>query len=235
MILLSGDFHGNAMREKETLNSKNLKKFYDERNIESEDVKYHIILGDTGFLWPGCEKQDVNNLEFFNSKKFITLGVMGNHDNYDAILNLPEVDIGFGNPVLKLSEKFYYLKRGFVYNIDGKKLLVLGGGLSIDKWRREEGISWWAKEYWSYTETENLMSLIKDLEVDYIVSHTAPPDAIPMLEKFFISEEKYTDETVALNGLVDSSVKYKHWYFGHYHNSITEGKYTCLYKSLEVI
>lgn len=235
MILLSGDFHGNQMNEMVTLNTKNIKKFCNENNVNEEDIKYHIILGDTGFLWPKGEKQDKFNLKFFESKNFITLGILGNHDNYDAIEKLPLVDIGIGNPVWKLTDFFYFLPRGKIYTIEGNKILALGGGLSIDKYYRMEGVSWWKKEYWSYTEEHNLYEYLKDIdEVDYVVSHTGTSESMELL-RAFMSLDKYDDKTILINNYVASKVKFKKWFHGHYHMPVENDKYCCLYKNLGVI
>lgn len=236
MILISGDFHGNEMHEMETLNTKSIKNFCENKKIDSKEIKYHIILGDIGLFFPNEFKTDMYNIDFFNSKPFITLAVLGNHDNYNAIETLPMVDIGIGSPVWKVSEKFYFLPRGKVYNIDGKKCLVLGGGLSIDKQFRTENLSWWKKEEWGYLETENLVNLLKkENKFDYIFSHTAPLEANDELKKFKINLTDYNDTTVKLNSYVYSVAEFKHWFFGHYHINFNTNKFSCLYKNLEVI
>ena len=49
MIMLSGDLHGNAVGELSAINSKNV----EEKCKTPELIKYHIILGDCGFLFGG--------------------------------------------------------------------------------------------------------------------------------------------------------------------------------------
>jgi hypothetical protein len=36
--------------------------------------------------------------------------------------------------------------RGEVYNIEGNSIFVMGGGYSLDKDFRTEGVSWWPQE-----------------------------------------------------------------------------------------
>lgn len=36
--------------------------------------------------------------------------------------------------------------RGEVYNIEDKKIFVMGGAYSIDKYMRKANISWWEQE-----------------------------------------------------------------------------------------
>ena len=66
---------------------------------------------------------------------------MGNHDNYDIIEKLPEIEM-FGAKVLKVSDNVFYLKRGEVYHIEEKQFLVLGGAMSDDKVWRKPHESW---------------------------------------------------------------------------------------------
>ena len=234
MIMLSGDLHGNAVGELSAINSKNV----EEKCKTPELIKYHIILGDCGFLFGGNSvKNDKYLQSWFNSKEYITLCVFGNHENYDNILSLPKVDIGIGEEVYKVSEKIYYLQRGKIYTIEEKKFLVLGGGESIDKCYRIPRVSWWEQEQWSYTEQENLFNLLKEVKsVDYIISHTAPDCFISFLEMHLRhSLKEYPDNTVIINNEVNSQVEFKHWYCGHYHTTLTRDKYTCLYKDIRFI
>jgi len=236
MILISGDFHNNEMNEISALNAKSIKSFCEKKKINDKEIKYHIILGDIGLFFPDEFKTDMYNIEFFNSKLFTTLAVLGNHDNYNVIETLPLVDIGIGNPVWKVSEKFYFLPRGKIYNIEGKKCLALGGGLSIDKQFRTENLSWWKKEEWGYLETEDLINLLKEEnKFDYIFSHTAPLEVNDELKKFKINLTDYNDTTVKLNSYVYSVAEFKHWFFGHYHINFNTEKFSCLYKNLEII
>ena len=59
-----------------------------------------------------------------------------------------------------VSEHIRHLKRGRTYNIDGKKILTIGGADSVDKFRRQEGLNWWKEE--TITDED-----IKQIDVDY--------------------------------------------------------------------
>jgi len=68
VILLSGDFHNNARGEiryitKECIISCYNKHLYDK-------IKYHIILGDAGFLWPKKLNRDKDNYKILSKRKF---------------------------------------------------------------------------------------------------------------------------------------------------------------------
>jgi hypothetical protein len=232
-IMLSGDFHANETNEIKAISSKKIKG----KGYNPETIKYHIILGDCGFLFCN-DKNDKYLQNWFNEKNYITLCVFGNHENYDRLLSLPMVDIGIGETVYKVSDKIYYLQRGKIYNIENNQFLALGGGESIDKETRTEGINWWRKEQWSYTEQENLFILLKNIkEVDYIISHTAPDYFLDFLQIHLRKNlRQYRDDTVRINNQINSLVKFKHWYCGHYHTTLTvKNKCTCLYKDFRFI
>lgn len=66
--------------------------------------------------------------------------------------------------------------RGEVYCIEGNTIFVMGGGYSIDKYRRTEGVSWWPQEMPSEEEYHNAIMNLEKVgnHVDYIITHTAP-------------------------------------------------------------
>lgn len=138
---------------------------------------------------------------------------MGNHDNYDLIEKLPEVEM-FGSKVLKVSDNVFYLKRGYVYQIEGKSFLVLGSAMSDDKAWRKAHESWWEQEEWREAEKEACIEKIKQCgcNFDYVLSHTGTTQGIAAFDN---SEIK--DSTVAFNDKVNSMISYKKWFFGHWH------------------
>lgn len=102
---------------------------------------YVIQLGDFGCLWNNPPTEDeLNNLQFFSKQNYITCFIDGNHENYNLIYSYPIVDFCSGK-AHKINKKLYHLIRGNVYNINEKKIFVFGGGLSIDKQYRINGIS----------------------------------------------------------------------------------------------
>lgn len=236
MIMLSGDFHGNCLGELSAINHSNVKG----KCPTPELIKWHIILGDCGFMFGGrsqeVDKTDKYLQTWFNDRKYTTLCVFGNHENYEKLLSLPKVDIGIGEDVYKVTDKIYYLQRGKVYTIEDKKILVLGGGDSIDKDQRIPGLSWWKEEQWSYKETEDFFKYIENItEVDYVVSHTTTDEFLNEIMKQFSHFYKLKDDTVTINNEVNKRIKFKHWYCGHYHITLENEKYTCLYKDLRFI
>jgi hypothetical protein len=56
-ILFSGDFHGNAMNELNLIREDILLEKYGQEKYSS--IKYHIILGDAGFMWWNNKAEDL--------------------------------------------------------------------------------------------------------------------------------------------------------------------------------
>jgi hypothetical protein len=223
-ILLSGDFHANALDELSSITKTALIKKYG-RKMFSE-INYHIILGDCGFLWPGNREADLVNYRALAHRPFPILCVIGNHEPILGISDVPEVDIGIGEKVLPVNESdpfVAYLKRGKVYKIENKNFLVLGGALSIDREFRQPNKSWWENEYWSEDEKRTLFfTLKKKNKFDYVLSHTGPSrinqtinpwQRVGLLPVFF-------DEVAALNERIDCQITCRQWFCGHFHKTI---------------
>ena len=223
-ILLSGDFHANVNHELEAITKKALIQKYQKKVYNS--IQYHIILGDAGFLWPGNYKTDIFNFRVLANRPFPILSVIGNHEPILGMNNLPETDIGIGETVYKINDKPFvaYLKRGKIYSIDGFKMLVLGGALSIDKIYRKPNISWWENEYWSEKEKQDIFRLLEtENDFDIVLSHTGPQHINNILcRQWNFNPNKFSDEVAVLNDKIFEKIKFKQWYCGHWHN---EGYY----------
>jgi len=220
-ILLSGDFHNNADKELFLITQKALVDKYGQAQYDT--IKYHIILGDGGFMWPGGEENEKINYFALSQRPFPTLCVMGNHDPVLGRTDLPEIDIGIGEKVIVVNKEkpfLAYFKRSRVYTIENKIFLVLGGALSIDKEYRQINKSWWKQEYWSETEKNNLINMLKkDNQFDYVLSHTGPNrinETINPLLRVGI-KKIYFDAVASFNERVDNNITCKQWFCGHWH------------------
>jgi hypothetical protein len=220
-VLLSGDFHANALGELSILTKKSLCKKY---GIEKyQRINFHIILGDGGFLWPGNQRTDAYNYQTFACRPFPVLSVIGNHEPMLG-MQLPEADIGLGETVYLVNQDPFvaYLKRGKIYRIDGFKFLVLGGALSIDRASRIPGRSWWKEEYWSDQEQAELFKLLgEDNVFDYVLAHTGPNKInATLFSGMFSGSPKFFDAVAELNDTVDSMIQCKGWFCGHWHQDL---------------
>jgi hypothetical protein len=244
-ILISGDFHS-GQKELTWIAGGHLKKVFSKEDYES--IKYHIVLGDMGILWPTGKKTDIYNLKCLGLRPFPLFFLPGNHEPILAreLSEFEQVDFGFGNPVYRVYQGFdcFYMPRGKSYTIDDKKLLVLGGALSIDKVWRTEGESWWPQEYWNLAEKNAVMELLEtEHTFDYVLAHTGPN----LINKIVFAHQmdashggkKFMDTVALLNDAIDEKIKYKTWFSGHWHSDeslVKDGKeYRYLYQTPHLI
>ena len=213
-VFVTGDVHGYPIR-------------FDQPNLEAMGLNLTgndkvIISGDFGLPWYGDE-EDERCLNWLAAKPFEILFVDGNHENFDLLYQFP-VEERYGGKVRKLRENIFHLMRGEVYEIEGKKYFAFGGASSVDKYIREEGVSWWQEETYSKEEYDNaLKNLAKvDFNVDYVVTHTVPTC---FLENVSFNKQGAEECPVAL--MLDDLAKrlsYCKWFAGHFHMDYEEKK-----------
>ena len=243
-ILLSGDFHAGMSGEMHAINKKTLLRKY--RREKYNAITYHIILGDGSFLWPGLEKNDAKMYAELARRKFPVLCVLGNHEPlYGIMEKMPEADIGIGEKVYRIQAHPFvaYLKRGCVYTIDGFKLLVLGGALSIDKKAQLPRHTWWEKEYWTEHEKQGVLTLLKtDNVFDCVLSHTGPERINNMILRFSNPfRMTISDEVGELNDRIDAQIQCREWFCVHLHRDIyyydknSQKGYQYLYRTTKIL
>ena len=181
-----------------------------------------IILGDCGFGFenPGhylhiYQKKLEKKLDKYNN---IILCIRGNHDDprfYDDPEFIPDL------PRIKT------LPSNTLLNILGYNILCIGGAVSIDrKDRIEENTKIKSEHPKCYWENEKI-DYIEDIEninrrVDIVLSHTAPISYDPPLFRDSkMDKELWEDILESRNYLekINSGIKPKRWYYGHFHNS----------------
>ena len=216
MIYLTGDTHGEIDIHKLSAN-KNVGQVL--KNCTKDD--YLIICGDFGLIWDGSKGEKWWQ-KWLNDQSYTTLFVDGNHENTDLLSKYP-IEEWNGGKVQFIQPSVIHLMRGQVYTIDDKKFFTMGGGTSIDRWRRKEGVSWWSQEIQQDDELkEGIDNLDKNnWKVDYIVTHEAP-NSIHDLAIGPYSEKKHDKLTCYLESLLPD-LQFDKWYFGHYHRTDTFG------------
>lgn len=221
MIFITGDTH--IPIDVRKLNSSN---FAEQKDMTKND--YVIICGDFGGVWNNSN-EEMYWREWLKEKNFTTLFVDGNHENHE-LLNQFEIHNWNGGKVHFINESVIHLMRGQVYNIDGNKFFTMGGASSIDKQYRKEGKSWWKQEIPSKEEFDEALDNLdkNNWSVDYVLTHTTSTNNMEQL--------CYIKENNSLNSffnILESELKYKHWYFGHFHDDINiNKKHTLVYKRI---
>lgn len=122
-------------------------------------------------------------------------------------------------------------------NLLGYKTLFVGGGISIDRKWRKEGISYWKDE-----AIQPIPNDIKNQNFDLVITHDCP-NFVNHSSNTLYDEPGNPVKTDAYNGRVILDelfevAKPKRWFYGHYHNSdstqIGETRFRCL-NELEVV
>lgn len=215
-IYVTGDIHGEIGR------------FFgnDYKSLKNND--YVIVAGDFGLLWHE-NVQYYNMIKAISGLDFTVLWVDGNHENHDWIDRLT-VTRWKGGDIHQITDNCIHLMRGQVYEIEDKTFFTFGGATSIDRVYRVPGISWWEREVPSYMECnealDNLMNY--DYTVDYIITHAASDQSL-----FKVNPRFNTDNVTNFLAEIERNIKFKHWYFGHYHEDREiDSKHTMLYYKL---
>ena len=195
-------------------------------NLTKDDVL--IQLGDFACVWYPIGHElhysDLRGLEWWANCPWTTAVVLGNHEGYDAIEELPwttkwDNDIQYFEA--ENGNRIYFFKRGGAYNINGRKVLTISGAYSIDKDMRIEGKSWWAQEDITYEQTEFCLDEIERVgaDFDYVLSHTCPQRIIPNFIVWDIGPVNCP--TAKFLDIVDDRVDCKKFHFGHFHTDKT--------------
>jgi len=233
-IYVTGDTHGEMQMRRLSHKAWPLGK-----DLCKED--YVIIAGDFGLIWNNnVSQEEFYWLKWLNDKPWTTLFVDGNHENHKR-LNRLHIERKFGGKVGIVGRDVFHLKRGEIYEIDGKKIFTFGGADSVDKAWRTVDVSWWKEEIPNHKEmTYGLENLEKHgNKVDYIITHTAPNELVNMLVTNMkiteLSKDYTSDPTQNYLDEVCKLTDFKKLYCGHFHIDEDYGKYHFLWdRILEV-
>ena len=158
-----------------------------------------------------------------------------------------------GGKVHKICDRVIHLMRGQVFKLRGFTIFTMGGAESTDKKYRKEGESWWARELPSDEEYEDaLKNLAKvNFEVDIVLTHCAPEGYIgknmsavyssdisgfPANNMAAVVDRSGNKLTEFLDSLItEHGLKFKHWYFGHYHRDLDWENFSLLFSRIKEI
>lgn len=222
MIYITGDTH------------RDFSRFY---SFKSKEDDMLIVLGNVGINYY-LNEEDKNYKEYlkkFNLKLFC---VRGNHEERpDNISTYKEVEM-FGGEVFIEEEypNLIFAKDGETYNIDGKKILVIGGAYSVDKqYRLLHGYKWFKGEQLTKKEMDTILEKVKGKHFDVVLTHTCPykyePREVFMQgldqSKVDKSMEHFLDE-------IEENISYDKWYCGHYHTEKQVDKLELMFGRIKI-
>lgn len=203
MFFITGDIH---------------REFYRLHDIEKNNML--IILGDAGINYY-LDERDNKLKEQLNSYNIKLFCVQGNHEERpENISTYKEIDM-FGGKVFIEGEypNLIFAKNGELYDIDNKKVLVIGGAYSVDKnYRIIYGYQWFKDEQLSKEEMNNILNKYKGQHIDIVLSHTCPLKYEPTEVFMKCIDQSDVDKSMEkFLDRVEESINYDKWYCGHYH------------------
>ncbi len=202
-IILIGDLHGDVS-VLETLPA------------EAGDLV--VILGDAGFLFYGAEREFAV-IRAMERLPFQIAFLDGNHDNL-PLIEKNKSETWNGGQVHRLSGNLLHLMRGEIFHIAGLSFFVFGGGASADRGRRTEGVDYWRRELPSPGEYDHAWQTLQraGFRADYILCHTAPTDAVLLLNGKLKAPEEEPLNNFLLR--VRRHTEYRRLLFGHFHRDL---------------
>ena len=124
--------------------------------------------------------------------------------------------------------------RGEIFEIEGNKIFVFGGGESLDKDIRMEQQHWWKAELPSPNEMAHAVTNLDECsgQIDYILTHE-PPSLVKSAMLLRTGDAAHVNK---LNGFFEEIGRfcsYKQWYFGSLHEDrrITP-HHTCIFNKI---
>jgi 3-oxoacid CoA-transferase subunit A len=211
MIYITGDTHGGFERVAE---------FCKKAGTRRDDIL--IILGDAGINFSGYVR-DRKKKEFLESLPITIFAIHGNHEMRPYTIETYQ-EKKWHEGIVYYEEEFPHIlfaKDGEIFDIDGKKTIVIGGAYSIDKrYRLIYGYGWWADEQPSDEIKDYVEKRLKEAtwNVDVVLTHAAPLKYEPV-ETFIpgIDQSMVDKSTETWLDLIEDRLSYKKWYCGHYH------------------
>ena len=219
--LVTGDTHGRIVN----------------RILQIDKEKYPpeetalIILGDAGANFY-LNKTDSKNKKDINNRHYYIYCVRGNHEARPV--DIPGMELIYDNQVqgyVYMESNFPYIRYfvdGMNYVIDGKKVLVIGGAYSVDKYYRlarfdedAKWTGWFENEQLSPIERDLIEKFVEGESYDIVLTHTCPRSWQPT--ELFIDglPQEFVDNSMEdwLDELKDK-FSWSTWFYGHYHADI---------------
>lgn len=164
-----------------------------------------IQVGDFGFGGGLMELQELD-IDIY--------AIGGNHESWPMLREPDTKD----EPV-QMSKNVWYVPRGCSFEVDGRRILGVGGAASIDYNYRQAGRDWYPAD--EIVRMEHVEKALKTPTPDIIVTHTIPESVRLRLlpgptPNFGQSKDWFDPSGIALEPLL---AKYPRtsWFAGHFH------------------
>lgn len=227
MIYITGDIHGRLDP---------IYDLYQKYSPTKDDIV--VILGDVGVNYYGGRK-DLNIKKQMEQMSCIFFCIHGNHENRPQ--NIPSYKEKEWNGGRVLYEDDFpnilFPVDGDIFELAGKKCIVIGGAYSVDKYYRQlRGWHWWADEQPSEAIKQYVEKQLAENKIDVIFSHTCPSKYTP-IECFLsgIDQSKVDDSTELWLDDIENKTEYQAWYVGHWHTNKDIDKLHFLYDKVKIL
>ena len=154
----------------------------------------------------------------------------GNHEDHETLSSI----INGSKDTIQLKKNLFYHPRGNVFEHNGKNVLCMGGGLSIDRGILTLGYDYFDTEQ---IRLKTLYELDPNIKIDTVISHTAPTFMLDTICNSFCNKMIVDDFDSSMNILEEIYNMYKptKWYFGHWHTSFKYQWEQCQFVCLDKI
>ena len=212
-----------------------LKQLCREKNTTKDDILWHagdFQLNYLGYLRDRELKRRVATLPI------TVVNVMGNHEMKPETIPYYELADWMGGKVYKDPEfdNILFAKDGEVYDINGLKVMAIGGAYSPNKHDLvAHGYFWEPREQLTDEEKAFVEAQLTthNKTIDMVISHTAPKSHIPKEAYLPGFKDHRIDDSIELwLKSIEENLDYKHWYCGHFHIDADIGKLHFLYKRI---
>lgn len=224
-IYFLGDIHGEFYP---------IRKVIDILELDSTDTI--VLLGDAGLNFGKRVREKDQLIKYRMQETGVNFFIIrGNHDDRPSnrFVKYSEdwtnTESYFGKPVY-VEKEFpnirYALDIPMIYEMNDKKVLVMGGAYSVDKeYRLYNKLTWYEDEQMSAEEMNMARTYVElaqaeNYKFDLVLTHTCPLKCepidlfIPQIDQRTVDKrmEKFFDE-------IEEKMNYSKWLFGHYHET----------------
>ena len=226
MIYITGDTHRDFKR---------IINFCEKMKTNISDIM--VILGDVGINYY------LDSSDYKLKKKLAKLPITlfcihGNHEERPYHVTGYEEQQWHGGTVY-IDPEFpnqIFAKDGEIYELGGKKVFVIGGAYSVDKYYRiSMGWHWFPSEQPDGKIKKDVEMALEQVQwkVDMVFSHTCPYNYMPThLFLPGIDQSKVDNSTELWLQEIEEKLDYEKWYFGHYHDYYKKDKMTMLFEDI---
>lgn len=228
-LFICGDLHGRID------SVENFYVNYIKDTPRENEENWLLCLGDFGANYY-FDQRDIRFKQSLCKYPFNYFVVRGNHEQRASDVAFLEAYNGwetvekFNGECLRqinYPNIYYANDAGGIYNIAGRKTLIIPGAYSVDKYfRLQQGWSWFADEQLTPKELAALETIAAGKHFDLVLSHTCPYRYRPTDLFLNMVDQSTVDSSMELwMDQLTEKISWGVWCWGHYHADRVEAPY----------